>query len=419
MKLKKLSKDKTGLIENFLSLSVLQGVNMILPFITLPYLVRVLEVDNFGLVNFSVAIIGYFNILVSFGFELSATKKISLNRDDTEKMSEIFSAVTCVKTVLLLVSFTVLSFLIFYIDSLYEYAILYYVTFGIVLGNVLFPTWFFQGVEKMKYITIITVIIRVLFTIFIFTLVKDKNDFIVVPMLNSIGAIVGGIVSLYIIRKTYGIKFYFPKYEVIKGQVRESYYYFISRISNNGSRYLATTIIGAYFGNTMVGYYTLVEKLFYAFTTIGGLVSQTIYPYMSRTKDLGLLKKILWRTVLVAITCTLLLMYFNEPFLRLIFDVESAIVSTNFLMIFSSAVFSIVSSIIGYPLLAAFGFPKHANNSLIYSSLIYLVYIVLAVFLTENIFYVSFSMVVYTMSGFLFRIYYIKKEGIFETNMGI
>lgn len=409
-----MSDDKKSLIENFLSLSILQGVNMVLPLITLPYLVRVLEVGNFGLVNYSLAIIGYFNILVSFGFELSATKQVSLNRENNLKLSEIFSAVTCIKTTLFLISLIILTLFVLFIDSLNEHTLLYYTTFGIVLGNILFPTWFFQGVEKMKYITIITVIIRALFTIFVFILVQDKNDFIIVPLLNSIGAIVGGVISIGIIFRTYSIDFYIPKIKVLLKQVKESYYYFISRISNNGSRYLATTIIGAYFGNTMVGYYVLVEKLFYAFVSIGGLVSQTIYPYMSRTKDLKLLKKVLWRTLAVSIPAVIVLMYFNELFLNLVFDVENEVVSTIFLLVFSGALFSIVSSIIGYPLLAAFGYPKHANNSLIYSSLIYVIYILVATLVTKNIYYVSFSLVVYMVSGLLIRMYFIQKTGIFK-----
>jgi len=413
--LKNKSNDKRSLIENFLSLSVLQGVNMVLPLITLPYLVRVLGIENFGLVNFSLSIIGYFNILVSFGFELSATKEISINRDNKQKVSEIFSAVTCIKTGMFILSFIILTILIFSIDVMNENLLLYYTTFGIVLGNILFPAWFFQGVEKMKYITIITVITRILFTIFIFVLVRDKGDFIFVPLLNSIGAILGGIIALRIIFKTYSIKLYIPKKNVIFHQLKDSYYYFISRVANNGSRYFATTIIGAYFGNTLVGYYTLVEKLFYAFTTIGGLVSQTIYPYMSRTKDLKFLKKILLLAITFALPILLVLMYFNKFFLMLVFDVENDMVSNIFLIVFSGALFSIVSSIIGYPFLAAFGYPKYANNSLIYSSLIYLTYILIAVLITNNIYYVSFSIVVYMMSGLLFRMYFIKKTKLLES----
>lgn len=406
--------DKKSLIENFLSLSLLQGLNMILPLITFPYLVRVLGIDNFGLVNFSLSIIGYFNILVSFGFELSATKDISLNRENKQKLSEIFSSVTIIKIGMFIFSIAILSILILFIDSMNENLRLYYATFGIVLGNVLFPSWFFQGVEKMKYITIITVITRSLFTIFIFILVQSEDDFIFVPLLNSISAIIGGIIAIYIIFKTYTIRFYIPKKNIILKQLKDSFYYFISRIANNGSRYFATTIIGAYFGNTIVGYYALVEKLFYAFTSIGGLVSQTIYPYMSRTKDLKFFKKTLFLSVIITVPLLLILIYFNETFLMMVFAVKNEMVSCIFSIVFSGALFSIVSSIIGFPFLAAFGYPKYANNSLIYASLLYVVYILIAVTVSKNIYYVSFSIVVYMLTALLLRLYYIKKTSLLK-----
>jgi PST family polysaccharide transporter len=406
--------DKKSLIENFLSLSLLQGLNMILPLITFPYLVRVLGIDNFGLVNFSLSIIGYFNIIVSFGFELSATKDISLNRENKQKLSEIFSSVTIIKIGMFIFSIAILSILILFIDSMNENLRLYYATFGIVLGNVLFPSWFFQGVEKMKYITIITVITRSLFTIFIFILVQSEDDFIFVPLLNSISAIIGGIIAIYIIFKTYTIRFYIPKKNIILKQLKDSFYYFISRIANNGSRYFATTIIGAYFGNTIVGYYALVEKLFYAFTSIGGLVSQTIYPYMSRTKDLKFFKKTLFLSVIITVPLLLILIYFNETFLIMVFAVKNEMVSCIFSIVFSGALFSIVSSIVGFPFLAAFGYPKYANNSLIYASLLYVVYILIAVTVSKNIYYVSFSIVVYMLTALLLRLYYIKKTSLLK-----
>ena len=105
------SGDKKNLATNFFSLSALQAVNMILPLITLPYLVRVLGVENFGLVNFALSIIMYFNILVSFGFSLSATREISIHRDNPQKISEIFSAVMLIKITLLLISLITISIL--------------------------------------------------------------------------------------------------------------------------------------------------------------------------------------------------------------------------------------------------------------------------------------------------------------------
>lgn len=409
-----LTEDKKKLLSNFFSLSALQGVNMILPLISLPYIIRVLGVENFGLINFALSIIMYFDILVSFGFELSATREISIHRDNSKKVSEIFFSVMIIKTIMALISLLILSILILFNDSLTQNAMLYYTTFGVVIGNLMFPSWFFQGMERMKYITYINVISKIIFTILIFIIVKESSDFIYVPILNSLGMIIGGVYSLWLIFKLFNLQFTIPNRGMIFSQFKDSYYFFLSRVANNGSRYYATTIIGIYFGNGTVGYYSIVEKLFYAFMSLGGIVSQTIYPYMSRTKDIVFFKKILFSIIAISIIILIPTIYFHNILLYLIFNVQDEMLSNIFIIIFSGSIFGIVSALVGYPLLAAFGHIKYANNSLIYASIFYILYISFSAIVFKNIYLVALSLVIYEATGLVFRLYYIHKENLLQ-----
>jgi len=106
------NEEKKRFLGNFFSLAMLQGMNYILPLLSLPYLVRVLGADKFGLLAFATAIIGYFIVLTDYGFNFTATREVTLHRDDKDKLSEIFSSVMIIKFLLFVISFFILTLLI-------------------------------------------------------------------------------------------------------------------------------------------------------------------------------------------------------------------------------------------------------------------------------------------------------------------
>jgi len=160
------------LIQNFTSLSILQIANFLFPLIVLPYVVRVLGPAKYGLINFAAAFIAYFNLISDYGFNLSGTKEISIIRDDKEKLSKTFSTIITIKLLLSIFSFLIFIPIVYFVPFFKNNWEVYVLSYGFVIGGVLFPSWFYQGMEQMKYITIIQVVIRSIVTALIFVLIK-------------------------------------------------------------------------------------------------------------------------------------------------------------------------------------------------------------------------------------------------------
>jgi len=368
--------DKRRLLENFLSLSVLQGANYVLPLITLPYLVRVLGPEKFGLIAFAQAFIQYFNILTDYGFNLTATREISIHREDKAKVSEIFSSVMVIKLGLLMVSLVILTVIVFSFKKFCQDWAIYYLTFGKIVGQVLFPVWFFQGMERMKYITFLNITAKLIFTIFIFIFVHKISDYIYVPLLNSLGFLIAGIIALWIVFKDLGLVFKCPNVRQLKHQLKEGWYIFISTVAISLYTISNTFILGLFTNNTIVGYYSAAEKLIKAVQGLLTPVSQTIYPYItkvvSKSKEKGI--KFIQKITLLIGGVTFVLSIFIFVFASLIVDIilgNKYVESVPVLRILSFLPFIIgLSNIFGIQTMLTFDYKKAFSNILISASII-------------------------------------------------
>lgn len=276
-----MAEDNRRVLSNFFSLSMLQAANYLLPLITLPYLVRVLGIEYFGLLAFATATVTYFSVISDYGFNLSATKEISIHKDNREKIVEIFSSVMSIKILLMFLSFFLMNILIFSFERFSQNWQIYYYTFGMVVGQVLFPIWFFQGMQRMKYITYLNILSKSIFTIALFIFIHKQSDFYIVPILTSIGFIVAGIYSLFIVKRDFDISFKLQKLGTIKRYLVDGWHIFLSRIYVSLYTTINIFILGIFTNNTVVGHYSIAEKIINA---VGGFftpANQAIYPYMA------------------------------------------------------------------------------------------------------------------------------------------
>ena len=411
--------DKHILLENFIATGLTQIISYIIPLISLPYLSRVLGPEKFGLVFWAQATIQYFIILTDFGFNLSAVREISVNRHDMQKINEIFSSVMIGKIILILISFILLHFIILLIPKFRQESLLFYLTFLMVIGNAIYPIWFFQGIEHMKYITFLNILAKSIFLVFIFIFVKEQSDYLIVAVLNSFGFIISGLIGIYLAIKRFNLRPIIPSLNSVNTQLRYSFDFFLSRLSASLCVNTNTFIIGLIGSPVAVAYYTSAEKIYQAVMGLTNPINQVLYPYVSRSKNLKTYKKIFYLSIILLLPISILMFIFSKSIIVLFYG-TSMLEAYIILRIFCiTMLIAFISALVGYPLLAALGHTKEANYSIIFASVFHIFSLLLLnCFKLCNIYNVAFLTILTEGLILLFRVTAIKKYKLWNYNNG-
>lgn len=372
------NKDYRRILDNIMSLTGIQLVQYLLPLVTFPYLTRVLGPANFGRVAFAVAFIGYFQILTDYGFNLSATREISINRENKKKISEIYSSVMVTKLILMFLTFILMLVIISSFERFQGDPLLYIFTFGLVVGAVLFPVWFFQGVERMRYISVLRILSSLIYTALIFLIVRGPNDYLYVPLINSIGFIIVGVYSQHVVRREFKVKFVMPTLEDVKRQLVEGWHLFISMLAVSLYTTSNRFILGLLVNNTTLGYYAVAEDITRALQGLISPIGQAIYPYFSRiqAEDRERAKMELKKMVIIIGIVTFIfsiLLVFAAPLIIRLLAGPLYIESIPLLQVLVFIIFAIgVNNILGIQGLVSFGYKEKFTRIVLFAGIVHL-----------------------------------------------
>lgn len=283
----------SSIVRNIASLYAIRFADYIVPLIMVPYLVRVLGPAGYGVVAFGQGLINYLMLFVEYGFDLSATRKISAERNNLSAINHIALHVWAAKGGLSLTGFTALLAMIYLIPKLSEVSMLLVILYGLVLGNVLFPTWLFQGMEQMTAISLINLAMKLFVLIGVFALVRRPEDYLLYASLVSTGTVAAGLIGAAAGVRLFRLRLVRISLIGIVDVLKEGWILFLSKASV--SLYTAGNafILGMLTDNTAVGYYSAAEKLTKSVLGLLGPISQAAYPRFSKlaseSKELMLL----------------------------------------------------------------------------------------------------------------------------------
>lgn len=307
---------KINTTKNLFSLGLVQGLNYLIPLITVPYLTRVLGPKEYGLIGFTYAIVQYFSLIIDYGFNLSATRLVAQDPNNLQKNSSLYWSVLFCKCILFILSAILLVIVVVSNDSLMGNLKIVAASFISVVGNILLPTWLFQGKEKIGWLAITNSITRIVIVSFIFVFVKSPDDAWLAAFFTSISFVIASVFSVIsVYRKKWIVWIRVDSREIIE-QFKTGAHCFISTISISLYTTAIPIVLGFIAGAHSVGIYVAADKIRIALQGFINPISQTFYPKINSLmiNNKNKAYKII-RTILITQSSILLLLgalvYFN------------------------------------------------------------------------------------------------------------
>lgn len=409
-KLKRIVLNNMIQIKNFGYLSALQLFTLFIPLITYPYLIMVIGKEIWGEIIFAQVIISYASLFINFGFDISATRDVSVNRDNPIELSKIVSSVFITKLFFGLISTVSIILLISFVPLFSYHKLLYLYTFIFCFGDIFFPIYFFLGIEKMKYITFINLFTKLLFLLFVFIFVKDKSDYILVPLFNGLGAAIGGIIAMFIAVKIYNIKILLISIATIKSRINTSVNYFITDLSIVLKDRINLLVIGSFIGFTEVAYYDLGTKIVHIAQTPFSIINRVLLPNFAKEFSRRKLILSVWIFATISFSIALLLIIFSDIIVTFLGG-EQMLPASSIIYIYAIVIpLACISSIYGIGL-ASQGISKNYMLSDIYSFIIYLIAVLsLYVFYDVNIYTLPIPIILSVIFTIFYKQIYLKKN---------
>jgi len=210
-----------SIAKNYIYNLIYQILAMIIPIITTPYLSRVLGAEKIGIYSFTFSILSYFVLFGCLGIALYGQREIATVQDDVKRRSKVFWELFYLKLIMICISFAIFAIINFNNDI---YGIYYKILTIELFANAIDITWFYQGIEDFKKITIRNAIVRIASVILIFIFVKNENDLIKYFLINGISNFISYLV-LWLNIKKFTVKTKLKELNIVR--TFKTYYYAI------------------------------------------------------------------------------------------------------------------------------------------------------------------------------------------------
>lgn len=354
------SLESKTIAKNTTMLYIMNITKIVLPLVTLPYLTRVLSKECYGTVSYVKAIMQYMQVVVDFGFLLSATKDVVNSKGDKTELENVVGNTLLAKLLLVMAALAVLSVMIVLVPILRHNILFTLLSFAVVAMTCLLMDFLFRGLEEMHVITIRYVLMRSIAAVLTFVFVRSDADMLWIPLLDIIGSAAAILLVFAEMKKrnigirTEGIGKAFEK-------LKESAVFFLSGMAATTFNALNTLLIGILVDAAHVAEWSVCMQMVTAVQSMYTPITDGIYPHMVKNRSWKLIARTT-KLFMTIITAGCIFTFFAARYALLIVGGEKYITAVPLLRAFIPLLFfSFPAMLYGWPALGAIGKEKETT----------------------------------------------------------
>ena len=312
-----------GLKKNIVYSSILTVSGYIFPFLTFPYVTRVLGVEHFGVCSFFDSIIAYFTLFSMMGMATLGIREIAKCNGDKEKLNKTYSSLFFLNFVSTFISIAVLLLSLFFVDRFQESPKMIYIGCLKIVSNFLLVEWFYRGIENFKFITFRSILIRTLYVVMVFVLVREPEDYVLYFLLTALMFTVNAVINMIYSRNF--VQFSLHNLEV-KHYIKPFVIFGAYQLLTSMYTSFNVAYLGFTSGNIEVGYYSASVKLFNILLSFYTAFTGVLLPRMSALAlegDSAGFSKLLSRSFNILLSIAIPIVIISEVFAPEIVNIMS------------------------------------------------------------------------------------------------
>lgn len=282
-------------------------INQFLPLAVLPYLLRVLHPEPFGLLMMAQAIGFYAVVLVEYGFNLTGVRAVALVRDKPEELAALIGGIALTRLLIALVLAAGLAAAVALGLLETGLSLLLVIGFTSALGSALQPLWLFQGLEQFPLMSMVQLSSRLLCMGSIFFVVKQPGDMLTAQLLMSAPFLVGSLVLVPVAHRYFRAARARPSlaatFALVGHHLKAGWNVFLSQVATTLFTSTNTLVLGTSLGPVAAGNYAIADRVIRGLAMLTTPVTEAIYPRLVATlrqdleRALAFARRVLWAGV--------------------------------------------------------------------------------------------------------------------------